>query len=380
MSRLPGRQGGLTLLLLLVLLVLGTAYAFTVSLSGNEYRRARTADTADTLALAKASLMGYALTYRDINHAGEVFGYLPCPDTQGDGVAHAPCGATGKIAIGLLPYRTLGLPLPRDADGNCLWYVVSGTFKASSTSTAKPMNWDTQGQLGIVGGSELPGDPASGGVAAVVIAPGPALVGHGLGAQGPCRTDPAQWANFVESYDQASARFTPGVPGSANNDTLIWITAKEVFERIKNRSDFGSFIGGGINDIRNKLNAALPATGTGNSLPAANLFDPVTSPADFNFYENWKDQFRYLPCAPSGSYCYRDSAGRRYDAVLMFGGADVSGNPRGPAHRQLADYFESGLEMAKGNVFAPCSATAVYDNTDTASRAKDLALCLSPAP
>ena len=61
-------------------------------------------------------------------------GYLPCPDTDGDGWAEATCGsldgASGQASrLGLLPWKTLGLPDLRDGYGERLWYAVSSKYK-----------------------------------------------------------------------------------------------------------------------------------------------------------------------------------------------------------------------------------------------------------
>lgn len=336
--------------------------------------RAQSAGAA--LQLAKAALLGYAVAYRD-HHAGENFGYLPCPDTAGLGVERTPCGSAGRMAIGLLPYKTLGLPDLRDADGNCLWYAVSGSFKNNPKTS--PFNWDTQGQITVrdAGGAPLtaPNDGA-GGAAAVIVAPGAMLAAPRLGAAGNCGTAAAQAGAYLET---SGGVFTQGmVTGSDGNvianDRVARITPREIFDGVVRRSDFAAFMNNGIGAMRARLGTQTP--GTGDGLPA-NPFDRMTQETEYNFFENWKDQFRYRRCATPG--CYGDNAGASHDAILLFGGRHGSGSPRASTARSLTDHFEAALTLARGEAFASCDAEpAFFDNSSAAGRAADLALCLAP--
>jgi hypothetical protein len=104
------------------------------------------------LARAKAALIGFAATYADDpDHKGQPQGYLPCPDVDGDGSAET-CSSRGKTVLGRFPWRTLGLPPLRDGSGECLWYVVSGTYKDNpkgilTSDTDGQLTSDTDGQL-----------------------------------------------------------------------------------------------------------------------------------------------------------------------------------------------------------------------------------------
>ena len=76
--------------------------------------------------------------------------------------------------IGKFPWQTLRTAALRDAQGECLWYVVSGRFKNDAWKT-DPLNWDTQGQIDVVNEA---GSPLANDVAALLVAPGPALDGQ----------------------------------------------------------------------------------------------------------------------------------------------------------------------------------------------------------
>jgi hypothetical protein len=125
---------------------------------------------------AKEAVIGYALAYADIN-PNNLPGYLPCPDMNGDGDAEPVCGVAGQSAIGFLPWRTLGLPPLRDSSGSCLWYGVSGAYKASPQGA---LSTEANGQLLLFDTNlnSLNGINNSEASLAVVFAPGKALVGQ----------------------------------------------------------------------------------------------------------------------------------------------------------------------------------------------------------
>ena len=169
------RHDGIVLIGLIAILTMGALYFLMVQLEevGNYQRQARLAASGGTpVDQAKESLLAYAATYRDDpTHSTEVFGYLPCPDTDGDGEAESTCGSAGNAAVGLLPYKTLGLPDLRDNDGACLWYAVSGSLKNNPKATGSPMNWDVQGQFSVTdanGSTLVAPEDSRGGAAAVI--------------------------------------------------------------------------------------------------------------------------------------------------------------------------------------------------------------------
>lgn len=380
---IDARQRGYALLVVLAFAVVGGLYGLAGRLGPLPTKLRQQQATSAALKLAQEALIGHAATYRD-THAEEMFGYLPCPDLSGTGIEELTCGNSGQPAVGLLPYRSLGLADLRDADGNCLWYAVSGGFK--NNPKAAPLNWDSQGQFSVVdaaGKSLVAPDDAGGGAAAIVFAPGPPLAAQSRSAgPQPCGVAPAEVAAYLEGggnrYVHGESR--DGAGDLVANDRLAWIAPREIFARVLKRGDFAAFVANGINRIQAKLNQAPRPGGNGDGLPAANPFDRHSETSDANFYDNWKDQFRYLPCAAPASYCYGDGGTQRYDGVLLFGGATADGSPRPATARSLADYFEPPLlAVAQGQAFQPCSATpAVFDTA--AGRAADIALCLWPQP
>lgn len=280
-------QNGYALLIMIIVLVAGSLYTVVSQLEVASRKYQRAGSTMGVLAEAKEALLAYALTYRD-GHANDVFGYLPCPDTAtktgfevpGDGNAASTCGNAGEVAVGLLPYKTLGLPDLRDSDGVCLWYAISGRYKNSPQGTSynsvtnptpQPLNWDTQGQFAIYGTSVAP-DSGDGGAAAVIFAAGAPLSSQNRssGGSAPCNISPAQVAAYLDGgYNfsgTATITLTPGpikdaAGNTTNNDLLAWFTPREIFDRVVKRPDFGNVLtatpAGQINTWLNETRAVL---------------------------------------------------------------------------------------------------------------------------
>lgn len=426
--RFASRMQGAALVVLMALLTLGVLYFLTVQLEalGGYEKESRAAS--DSLAQAREALLAYAATYRD-DHSGEVFGYLPCPDTSGDGSADTAlttveCGSSGHASIGLLPYRTLRLPDLRDSAGVCLWYAVSGNFKAAVTK-ATPMNWDTQGQFTVLdsGGATLvtPED-AQGGAAAVIFATGLPLAGQSRGGTGvgPCRIDPTQVAAFLDGAYSFASSSTISVTqgpvkdvygGITNNDRLAWVSPKEIFDRIVKRKDFGNASTGTppgqINTLTSEIKTVwekkiqddLVAGTTSTSQPAntASFTQPAgkqvgTLPSSLTlndggyavYYDNWAGLYRQALCSSLGTPCL-SVAGTSCRGALMFGGRNAGGQPRTAAQQafstaNLDHYFEagSGLEILNSTATTFAGLSAYTEDGTPAGRALDVGTCLFP--
>jgi len=112
-------------MIMLVIMVVGTVAILVSTLNSSALQIARDKTTADALAKAKDALVGYAAS--NATRPGE----LPCPDLNNDGVQDA-CASPNLV--GWLPWKTLGLPELRDANGDHLWYAVSDAFRPGSTA------------------------------------------------------------------------------------------------------------------------------------------------------------------------------------------------------------------------------------------------------
>ncbi|HEY8856156.1 MAG TPA: hypothetical protein VIM43_02220 [Rugosibacter sp.] len=162
-------QHGVVLIALVALLVMG-ALAFLVSNLSPEFMQTyRQRQTDAALVQAREALIGYALRFREANPNGAniptvMYGFLPLPDlgtSRNNNNGDAICGglegcdaanfagnALNVTVIGRFPWRKLGTGPLRDSNGECLWYVISGSHQR--IQQANPMNWDTLGQLDLV--------------------------------------------------------------------------------------------------------------------------------------------------------------------------------------------------------------------------------------
>lgn len=237
-------------MVMLVIMVMGAAAFLVSSLSSSALKNTRHEASAAALAQAKEVLIGYAITYGD-THAGQVHGYLPCPDIDGngsgnlEGSAELSCGSKNVSSIGRLPWKTLGLPALRDGDGECLWYALSGTFQNNQKTDL--MNWDTPGLFEIL---DANGAIVAQNVVAVVFAPGTAL---GNRNRAPDGTAPACGGNYtaanyldsdtvidnaaVSTTANATSQFRLGTSAQLN-DQMIFITRDDIFNAIRRRADF----------------------------------------------------------------------------------------------------------------------------------------------
>ncbi len=186
------KQQGMILGVLAMLFAIGVATALTSEFARNNAALKRDRISDEALAKAREALIGYATGRPVDNVVGP--GYLPCPDLDDDGWAESTCGSQlGDIGqaerLGRLPWKTLGVGDLRDGYGERLWYAVSSKYKGLLNCTLTPdcLDMSPDAALGTITvrdpGGEIVHDgrsanlhsPGSGGAAAVVIAPGPAL-------------------------------------------------------------------------------------------------------------------------------------------------------------------------------------------------------------
>lgn len=157
----PSRQSGAALLAFSLLLIVGTSYLLLKELNVNFIQLKQQQETRDVLEQSRQALIGYSVSYPD-HHPGMGPGILPCPDRNKDGSAVANCSFSGQTTIGRFPWRTVGIPEPRDSHGETLWYVVADNFR---TPPPGAINSETSGDLVVDGntGTEI---------VALIIAPG----------------------------------------------------------------------------------------------------------------------------------------------------------------------------------------------------------------
>ena len=224
-------QRGVVLLSLILIVVAAASYVLIRGLNEASQNRAATnqVNTRAVLKEAKAALIGYSVSYPDIDgHASDKGpGRLPCPDYEYQG-ASDPIGSADSCSLGagtetgLLPFLTIDTNEMFDASGARLWYAVSDNHRANAGGV---INSDTPGTLVVDGDADI---------VAVIIAPGAALSGQNRSTDD--TDDQYDMAQFLEGENATSGDdvFT-GVRSQYNNDELITITRSELMAAAENR-------------------------------------------------------------------------------------------------------------------------------------------------
>ena len=381
-------QNGVALLLVLfIAIALGLAFLFR---PGETYlsNLAREKTTEDSQTQGKEALIGFAATYRD-THPAQVFGYLPCPDTDNDGAAEATCGNQDESVIGRLPWKILGIAPLRDSANECLWYAVSGHAKDSPDTTT--FNWDTLGQFIVqdADGATLAGATPHDRPFAVLLAARSPVNGQARASAGASECGGSNTAtDYLEGLGALGTGDTTLVVASANsqrngtnNDRALWITSKEIFDRVKVRSDFKNDIDTLLNDLVACLNSNPIVTASATNKGIDNLFTtcPVTQASKLEFKDNWKDNLLYAG-GPSGNFTVNGGT-TTCKGILIFGGERTSGQSRATVlEKNTAAYYLEGTNATLfPNNGAYTGATNFYAS-GTSSASTDIVRCITGLP
>ena len=366
LHNLPQRQRGAVLMVMLVILILGAAALLLNSLSSSTLRLERDNQTANALVQSKEALIGYAITYGDTH--SNVNGFLPCPDqgqnNTADGDGNGSCAAKNINSIGKLPWKTLGLSPLKDGNGECFWYAVSGTFKNNPDTDL--MNWDNNGLFQIMapdGISFLAGSSAVNQAVAVIFSPGPPI---GTQSRTPATNTPSCGGNYIPSNylendtihsinnatvtttANAVTQFISGqVKDSSGNeivnDRLLIITRDEIFNAIKKRNDFGSFIAPSLINKAiaclglatlpnpksidfNTMNESVGVSqGMGmNQLITGRISTTNCTGSSNNPVQKWRDNLAYAKC--SSGQCLKVNGAQCRGAIIFAGERSTSQN------------------------------------------------------
>jgi hypothetical protein len=133
---------------LLVVMLVGIAAALLVygMIDTTSAALRRDQNTAAAFSEVKRALIGWSVQRDPLIHGANARpGELPCPDMNNDGFEDGTCAAG---AIGRVPWRTLGIPKPKDAAGQTLWYAIAGPFRIF-TVNGNPIHSDTKGNITV---------------------------------------------------------------------------------------------------------------------------------------------------------------------------------------------------------------------------------------
>jgi hypothetical protein len=299
-------ERGAALMIMLLILVLGVSAVLATSLADRSRSTARIRDSAAALAEAREALIGYAITYDAANPG--TLGALPCPDinTTGsfaEGEAHGTaCLARYRSVMGRFPWKTLGLEPARGDIGECLWYAVSGSWKAAGANRPEMLNPDTSGQFRVIAGdgvSVLSGATASERPVAIIIAPGAVLAGRTrttLAAGVPQCAGNYTAPNYLDRHaasgiDNATLASTADAiddflaadAGQADfNDQVVFVTRAEIEDRLMGRAD----VQAKLQDLTEAVAKCIADYGRRNPGGAADRRLPWPAPVDLAQYRS----------------------------------------------------------------------------------------------
>lgn len=235
---LPGRQRGIALMAMLVVVIMGIAAMLIGSLNSTALKNEQQKKTAEALAQARDALIGRAVA--DNNMPGS----LPCPDlvtnipgtnVPNDGIADWLSGNDCPSYIGRLPWKTLRLPDLRDGNNERLWYALSPSFR--DDDSARPLNSNTKGALAIYqtdGISLLTETDYS--AVAVIFAPGTAIGSQTRNSTAD-KNNAANYLDIANSRNNAAAAgpFIAGAKSDSFNDQLLFLTTKNLMPLVEQR-------------------------------------------------------------------------------------------------------------------------------------------------
>lgn len=246
--RLPGTSGralsaqrgfGGFLLIALIAGMAAAAGMFTFYRTDAVHAQSERATT-DVLATAKQALIGYAVARGGTSGLARP-GELPCPDTDGDGYANATC-ETAALLIGRLPWKTLGMPEPKDGS-ETLWYALSTAFRSwPAASAARRINSDTRGNITVRSYTRIANcDDASCFVVSNVTNEAAAVIFSPGGAIGTQTRNNLNVANYLDSIlgtnnaASSAGPFISGPPAGTFNDRLIYLTSADFMPAVEMR-------------------------------------------------------------------------------------------------------------------------------------------------
>ncbi len=243
-------QHGQAIIMIVLILALGSGF-LVYSLTGPRATTAqRNAQTEAVLAQVKQALIGWSASRTPTAGNPTIRpGELPCPDMDNNGLDDD--GACASGAVGRVPWKTLGIPEPKDGNGETLWYAIAGPFRYKPQAS-QPITSDTQGNIVVYQGSSA--TTLTNQAIAVLIAPGPPIgaqargctVGVNCTATNQCTTSPASLtpicnpANYMEATGGGNNAQTGGpfiqAPGSGTfNDRVIAITNADLMPLVEQR-------------------------------------------------------------------------------------------------------------------------------------------------
>ncbi len=220
----------LAIVLVIVTILIG---GLAVPLSAQIEAR-RIAETNKVLEEARDAIVGYAMSHRTAGTSPRP--YLPCPNTNGDGVEDARIFNKCPKEYGFLPWVTLGVG-SQDAWGNRLRYATNTDVSNDNVGISSAMRTPLPGPVWnqICSSATCTTGDIAADVPVVVLSYGP----NGWGAQNvngntlasPTGADEKDNLDFNNHYVSRTPT-KPGDPRGEFDDIVTWISFNVLIKRI----------------------------------------------------------------------------------------------------------------------------------------------------
>ncbi|MFN0040716.1 MAG: hypothetical protein ACKVP2_14490 [Burkholderiales bacterium] len=262
--------------MLLILVIGGTVTFFSLA-RGQTENLDRIRRTEITMMQVKQAIIGWSASRTPTGSTPNARpGELPCPDIDNTGTDPGGCSAG---AVGRVPWKTLGIPEPKDSDGETLWYAISGPFRYyHPTNNPAPIISDTLGNLTVYLGSSA--TTLTSNAVAVIFSPGEPIgaqsrgctIGVNCNAERHCTTTPPSLTplcnptNYLESTGggnnaQTGGPFVQAAKATGFNDRVLSVSNQDLMPLVEKRVAY---------ELMSLLNQYRQAVGT---YPWADVYD-----------------------------------------------------------------------------------------------------------
>jgi len=229
------KQQGFSLIELAIVLVIVTLLVGGLAMPlAAQIESRRIAETRKAMETIHDALIGYAMSHTGIS-SGITRHYLPCPDTDNDGVEEPRTSEACPADRGGLPWITLGVK-GDDAWGNRYTYAVNANFSNSGGFTSIPA---TPASLNIYPSASCTTPAFMPSVPAIWVSHGPqgrgALNMNGGAPLAPASVAPDERQNLnvaSGSLPCANTNFVSHTPTADFDDLVLWLSSNALFSRV----------------------------------------------------------------------------------------------------------------------------------------------------
>lgn len=234
-------QQGFSLIELAIVLVIVTILVGGLAIPlSTQIEARRIAETRASMEVIHDALIGYAMS-NTVNVGGVIRHYLPCPDTNNDGLEELRISGNCPSVRGGLPWITLGVN-GGDAWGNRYTYAVAVKFANNSNLNggfvSTPMSSTTAAELNILPNATCTASPVMSNLPAIWVSHGPrgrgAINMNGGAPLAPTSVASDERQNLnaaTSSLPCANTSFVSHNPTDDFDDLVVWLSRNQLFNR-----------------------------------------------------------------------------------------------------------------------------------------------------